>query len=107
MLPDLIFAQFGCGYWGPNLLRNFSALPGCRVKYVVDLSAERRAFVEDNFPLSHAIERHEIVLEDPERGWRGDCDTRRKPLFPRQASPRCRQTRLRRETARDEGRRSR
>jgi predicted dehydrogenase len=66
VLPDLTFAQFGCGYWGPNLLRNFSALPGCKVKYVVDPSTERRAFVEANFPLSRALERHETVLEDSE-----------------------------------------
>lgn len=65
MLSNLTLAQFGCGYWGPNLLRNFSALPACTVKYVVDSSAERREFVESNFPLSRAIERHEVVLEDP------------------------------------------
>ena len=63
--PNLILAQIGCGYWGPNLLRNFSALPGCTVKYVVDSSAERRAFVESNFPLTRAIESHQIILEDP------------------------------------------
>jgi predicted dehydrogenase len=62
---NLVLAQLGCGYWGPNLLRNFSALPCCVVKYVVDSSAERRAFVEANFPLSRAIESHQIVLEDP------------------------------------------
>ncbi len=45
-----VLAQIGCGYWGPNLLRNFSSLPNCRVKYVVDSSPERRAFVETNFP---------------------------------------------------------
>ena len=65
MLPNLVLAQFGCGYWGPSLLRNFSALPGCTVKYVVDLSAERRGFVELNFPLSRAIETHQAVLDDP------------------------------------------
>ena len=65
MPPNLVLAQFGCGYWGPNLLRNFSALPGCTVKYVVDSSAERRGFVESNFPLSRAIETHQTVLEDP------------------------------------------
>ena len=62
---NLVLAQFGCGYWGPNLLRNFSALPGCTVKYVVDSSAERRAFGESNFPLSRAIETHQTVLDDP------------------------------------------
>jgi predicted dehydrogenase len=60
-----VLAQVGCGYWGPNLLRNFSALPGCTVKYVVDSSAERRAFVKANFPRSFAIETYQTVLEDP------------------------------------------
>ena len=64
MQSKLILAQFGCGYWGPNLLRNFSALPGCAVKYVVDSSANRRAFVSANFPLSRALESHEAVLKD-------------------------------------------
>jgi predicted dehydrogenase len=61
-----VLAQFGCGYWGPNLLRNFSSVPGCRVKYVVDASAERRRFVESNFPRSHAIDSCELALADPE-----------------------------------------
>jgi predicted dehydrogenase len=61
----IVLAQIGCGYWGPNLLRNFSALPGCTVKYLVDSSAERRAFVEANFPLSRAIETRQTVLDDP------------------------------------------
>lgn len=62
----LILSQFGCGYWGPNLLRNFSALPDCLVKYVVDQSAERRAFVERNFPHTIALESCDRVLKDPE-----------------------------------------
>jgi predicted dehydrogenase len=64
----LILAQLGCGYWGPNLLRNFSALPGCLVKYVVDSSAERRAFVQANFPRTTPVESSKQVLEDPEVG---------------------------------------
>ena len=63
---NLVFAQLGCGYWGPNLLRNFSALSGCSVKYVVDASSERRAFVEKNFPRTTAIESSNQVFEDPE-----------------------------------------
>jgi predicted dehydrogenase len=35
------------------------------VKYVVDSSVERRAFVEANFPFSCAIETHQTALEDP------------------------------------------
>ena len=65
-MKPLVLAQLGCGYWGPNLLRNFSALPNCSLKYVVDLSAERRAFVERNFPQTTPIESFERVLDDPD-----------------------------------------
>ena len=66
MNKRLVLAQFGCGYWGPNLLRNFSVLPDCSVKYVADKSADRRAFVERNFPQTSAIESCDRILEDPE-----------------------------------------
>lgn len=66
MKDKFVLAQFGCGYWGPNLLRNFSALPNCRVKFVVDASVDRRAFVEASFPRTVAIESIEPVLADPE-----------------------------------------
>jgi predicted dehydrogenase len=63
---ETVLAQLGCGYWGPNLLRNFSALPKCRVKYVVDSSPERRAFVETNFPRTVATDSVAEVFSDPE-----------------------------------------
>ncbi|RYD84854.1 MAG: Gfo/Idh/MocA family oxidoreductase [Verrucomicrobiaceae bacterium] len=63
---EIVLAQIGCGYWGPNLLRNFTAVPGCRMKYVVDDSLERRAFVEENFPKTRAVESIEAVLADPD-----------------------------------------
>src|ERR1700731_2359978 len=61
-----VLAQIGCGYWGPNLLRNFSSLPNCRVKYVVDASSDRRAFVETNFPRTEAVDSFAPVLSDSE-----------------------------------------
>ena len=57
-------AQIGCGYWGPNLLRNFSALPNCHVKYLVDTSEERRAFVTKNFPATKAISDLKTMWQD-------------------------------------------
>lgn len=59
-------AQIGCGYWGPNLLRNFSALTDCVVKYVVEASPERRAFVQANYPRTIAVESLETALTDAE-----------------------------------------
>jgi predicted dehydrogenase len=66
MNDPLVLAQIGCGYWGPNLLRNFSALKTCRVKTVVDGSAERRAFVSANFSRTTAVADYQSVLADPE-----------------------------------------
>jgi predicted dehydrogenase len=40
----------GCGYWGPNLLRNFNQLPGARVKYCCDLSDERLSHMKSLYP---------------------------------------------------------
>lgn len=62
----IVLAQIGCGYWGPNLLRNFSSLPDCWVKYVVEFSPERRTFVEKNFPHTKAVAAPATVLSDPE-----------------------------------------
>src|SRR5579885_1286095 len=31
----------GCGYWGPNLIRNFRALPDCHLRMVCDLDPSR------------------------------------------------------------------
>jgi predicted dehydrogenase len=62
----ITLAQIGCGYWGPNLLRNFSVLPDCRVKYLVDTSEERRAYVGKNFPATKTIADLETVWQDAE-----------------------------------------
>ena len=40
----------GCGYWGPNLVRNFRALPNCNLKAVCDLSENRLKHVIALYP---------------------------------------------------------
>ena len=62
----ITLAQLGCGYWGPNLLRNFLAQKECHVKWVVDASPERRAFVQSTFPATTPIPEIEHVFDDPE-----------------------------------------
>jgi len=52
MEKALVLSQLGCGYWGPNLLRNFSAQKNCHVKWVADPSEDRRNYVLENFPKS-------------------------------------------------------
>ena len=62
----ITIGQIGCGYWGPNVLRNFSAQPGCWVKYVAEINPERQAYVRANFPRSEVTSDVEAVLSDPE-----------------------------------------
>ena len=45
-MQDIVeVAVVGCGYWGPSLIRNFAALPDCRLKRVCDRDEERLAHV--------------------------------------------------------------
>src|SRR3954447_25172536 len=43
-------ALIGYGYWGPNLLRNFSAVKNCKVVAVSDSRKERLAVIGDQYP---------------------------------------------------------
>lgn len=56
----------GCGYWGPNLVRNFNGLPGVRVKYVSDLRPGRLQFISENYPDVVTVDDFAVILEDPE-----------------------------------------
>lgn len=62
----LTLGMIGCGYWGPNLLRNYASLEGVRVKAVAERSAERRAFVQRTLPSAAVPTDGEDVLKDPE-----------------------------------------
>jgi len=46
----------GCGYWGPNLVRNFRSLPGCNLKMMCDVSAARLESLKALYP-EVAVER--------------------------------------------------
>jgi predicted dehydrogenase len=40
----------GCGYWGPNLIRNFRSLPECQMSLVCDLDPQRLAHMKSLYP---------------------------------------------------------
>ncbi len=61
-----VLAQIGCGYWGPNLLRSFTGQKNCHVKWLAELSAERRAYVDENFPKTKTTDDFEKVFQDKE-----------------------------------------
>ena len=41
MSSPITVGVIGCGYWGPNLVRNFKALASCRLKSICDLNENR------------------------------------------------------------------
>lgn len=43
-------AVIGCGYWGPNLIRNFASTPGCRLLAICDLHPDRLAKIGPSYP---------------------------------------------------------
>lgn len=48
--PPLSVGIVGCGYWGPNLIRNFNNLPGCQVSGVCDRSDARLDHMRGLYP---------------------------------------------------------
>lgn len=60
-------AVVGYGYWGPNLVRNFSWLEGVDVKYVCDLDRGRLDKVSNLFPnVSITTTEYQQILDDSE-----------------------------------------
>ncbi len=40
----------GCGYWGPNLIRNFRAIANCQMKAMCDVSEDRLKHLHSLYP---------------------------------------------------------
>ena len=50
MTRKLKVGVVGCGYWGPNLIRNFRSLPDCQLKIMCDLSQQRLIHLKTLYP---------------------------------------------------------
>jgi predicted dehydrogenase len=50
MTKQIKIGVVGCGYWGPNLIRNFRSLPGCQLKMMCDVSEERLRHLKSLYP---------------------------------------------------------
>ena len=56
-MTDLRIGAIGCGYWGPNLIRNFVEAPGAQVIAVSDLQVEPMNRMMQRFPQIEASTR--------------------------------------------------
>jgi len=58
-------AVAGCGYWGPNLIRNFKVLPECEVPLVCDTDPNRLAYIRSLYPDTKTTTDFSAIIEDP------------------------------------------
>jgi len=66
-MSKMNIAVVGYGYWGPNLVRNFSWLSETHVKYVCDLDERRLEKVRALFPNVEIITTdYQKILDDPQ-----------------------------------------
>lgn len=63
MTNKLSVGVIGYGYWGPNLVRNFSLCPHTQAVAVLDARAERRAAAERMFPHVRGVASLEELLD--------------------------------------------
>jgi predicted dehydrogenase len=56
----------GCGYWGPNLIRNFRSLPDCRLKVMCDLSESRLKHLHALYPEIEGSRNFEEMVARPD-----------------------------------------
>jgi predicted dehydrogenase len=55
----------GYGYWGPNLVRNFSEISDARVVKVCDARSERLALVTQRYPSIETTKDYQDLIADP------------------------------------------
>src|SRR5579862_3418427 len=57
----------GCGYWGPQLVRNLNDLPEAELMGVADQSPERLQYVRQHYPHARLFHDHtELLSSDVE-----------------------------------------
>ena len=56
----------GLGYWGPNLARNFAAIPGCELAWCCDESRGSASAGRPTFPSARFTADLDDLLDDPE-----------------------------------------
>jgi predicted dehydrogenase len=55
----------GCGYWGPNLIRNFTQLSRSEVIRVADLDEARLEYIKGLYPFTETTTDYRDIVSDP------------------------------------------
>lgn len=55
----------GCGYWGPNLIRNFHSLPDANVRVICDMNKERLEHMQELYCDVRMTSDYQEIINDP------------------------------------------
>ena len=65
-MTETTIGVIGCGYWGPNLIRNFADNRGASVRWLCDLDQERLDSVSRRYPTARTTTDYRELLKDTE-----------------------------------------
>ncbi|OWY64122.1 oxidoreductase [cyanobacterium TDX16] len=65
MKDTIAIGVIGYGYWGPNLVRNFSEIPGAQVRTVSDFKPDLLAKAQTRYPTLQVTTDYRDILKDP------------------------------------------
>jgi len=64
-MPDKISIGFiGCGYWGPNLIRNMQQLPNVHIQAICDIDEGRLKLLKSNYANVKCLTQYTDLLKD-------------------------------------------
>jgi len=63
MTKQIKIGVVGCGYWGPNLIRNFRSLSDCNLKAMCDTSEHRLKHLKSLYPEVEVYNDYDRLLE--------------------------------------------
>src|SRR5437762_2788790 len=55
----------GCGYWGPNLLRNFAENEDAQLRWICDSDEDRLASMSRRYPMAQTTTEYRALVSDP------------------------------------------
>ncbi len=65
-MKAITIGVIGCGYWGPNLLRNFAENEGAELRWMCDVDERRLASFGRRYPATQTAEDYRTLLADPQ-----------------------------------------
>ena len=62
-MEQIKIGVIGCGYWGPNLIRNFVDNPNSKVVTIADLKKDRLTHINNSYPSIATTENYQDLFE--------------------------------------------